>query len=96
MQKYGILVLGWPAVLGSDFCAQVIETGAECSRLKKGDYVYSESQLGQTPYSPFQETFLVDEDYVFKVEGDLTPVQASTIGVGALVSLKHSSCMRMC
>jgi len=86
MQKYGILVLGWPAVLGSDFCAQVIETGAECSRLKKGDYVYSESQLGQTPYSPFQETFLVDEDYVFKVEGDLTPVQASTIGVGALTS----------
>jgi hypothetical protein len=29
----------------------------------------------------------VDEDYVFKVEGDLTPVQASTIAVGALVRL---------
>jgi NADPH:quinone reductase-like Zn-dependent oxidoreductase len=87
MQQYGALVLDWPAVLGSDFCAQVIEAGPECTRLKKGDYVYSECRLGQKAYSPFQETFLVDEDYVFKVEGDLTPVQASTIAVGALVRL---------
>jgi NADPH:quinone reductase-like Zn-dependent oxidoreductase len=86
MQQYGVLVQDWPAVLGSDFCAQVLETGPGCTKLNKGDYVYSECRLGQKAYSPFQETFLVDEDYVMKVEGKLTPVQASTIAVGALVS----------
>ncbi|KAG8422793.1 hypothetical protein J3459_010044 [Metarhizium acridum] len=86
MQKYGILILDWPAVLGSDFCAQVIETGPECTKLKKGDYVYGVCRLGQRAYSPFQETFLVDEDLVLKVEGALTPAQASTIAVGALTS----------
>lgn len=87
MQKYGILIHDWPAVIGSDFCAQVIESGPECTKLKKGDYVYGVCRIGQRAYSPFQETFLVDEDLVFKVEGALTPAQASTIAVGTVVSL---------
>ncbi|KID91956.1 oxidoreductase, zinc-binding dehydrogenase family superfamily [Metarhizium guizhouense ARSEF 977] len=86
MQKYGTLIHDWPAVIGSDFCAQVIETGPECTKVKKGDYVYGVCRIGQKAYSPFQETFLVDEDLVFKVEGALTPAQASTIAVGTITS----------
>lgn len=81
MRKTGILVVDWPAVLGSDFCAQVIETGSDCQRLKKGDWVYGDAQLGQESFGPFQETFLVDEDCVFKKPDNLTPAQASTLGV---------------
>ena len=85
MQKYGALVHDWPGVLGSDYCAQVIETGSDCTRLKKGDLVYGESHLGQKLYSPFQDTFLVGDDTAFKKNEQLTPEQAATIGVGTLV-----------
>lgn len=74
-----------PAVLGSDECAVVTETGEGCTRLKKGDYVHGLSRLGQNAYSPFQESFLVDEDRIFKKPDYITPENATIIGAGLLV-----------
>lgn len=85
MAQTAILTTELPAVLGSDECAVVVETGEGCTRLNKGDYVYGLSRLGQNAYSPFQETFLVDEDLIFKKPDGITPEDATIIGTGVLV-----------
>lgn len=85
MQQTGILTMGMPAVLGSDFSGVVVATGSQCTRLSKGDVVYASSNVGQNPYSPFQETFLVDEASVFKKSSNISAEQAAATGVGVLV-----------
>jgi len=84
-QKFGILVESWPAVLGSDFSGVVTEVGEDSTRLKKGDYVYGCALIGRNDYTPFQETFIVDEDIVFKKGEKFSHEEASTIGAGLLV-----------
>lgn len=86
MAQTGILTSEMPAVLGSDLCGLVIETGDGCTRLANGDYVYGISRLGQNAYSPFQETFLVDEDFLFKKTENVAPETAAIVGAGLLVS----------
>jgi NADPH:quinone reductase-like Zn-dependent oxidoreductase len=87
MQHTGALVKEWPAVLGSDACTVVLETGEGCTKLKKGDYVYGCMRVGQNQFSPFQETFLVDEDLTFKKSAGISMEEACTIGGQVLVSL---------
>ena len=84
-QQYGLLVKEWPAVLGSDFAAVVVELGDGCTRLKEGDYVFGCSLIGQNSHTPFQETFLVDEDIVFRKDNEISSETASVTGVGLLV-----------
>lgn len=86
MAQTGVLTTGWPAILGSDHSAVVVETGEGSTRLKKGDHVYGLSRLGQNDFSPFQEMFLVDEDYIFKGTDDLPLEVAAILGTGFLVS----------
>lgn len=86
MAKTGVITTGLPTVIGSDFCGVVTEVDKDCKRLKTGDYVYSCCNLGQSKYSPFQQTFLVDEPYVFKKSDNISAAQASAVGVAALVS----------
>ncbi|MBE3042402.1 hypothetical protein IMZ48_07450, partial [Candidatus Bathyarchaeota archaeon] len=81
------MVNEWPAVLGSDFAAVVIELGEGCTRLDKDDYVFGCSLIGQNKYTPFQDTFLVDEDLVFKKGDDVSLETASATAVGLLVRL---------
>ena len=85
MQHSGALILEFPAVLGSDAFGVVVAAGEGCTKLKTGDYVYGCVRIGQNEFSPFQETFLADEDLVFKNHG-LAPEDACTVGVGYLVS----------
>lgn len=86
MAKTGMLTMSMPAIMGSDFCGLVIEAGSECTKLQTGDYVFGLCRLGQNQYSPFQETFLVDEDTVFKKEKGLGAEVAAGLGVGVVVS----------
>lgn len=72
--------------MGSDGCAVVLETGEGCTKLQKGDYVFSCMLIGQNKYTPFQETYLVREDLVLKKNTAVSVEQACTIGVGLLVS----------
>lgn len=75
----------WPAILGSDCAGVVIEVGLDCTKLKPGDYVYGCAPLGQNNYTPFQETFLVEEDVFFKKHPELSVEDGCTIGAGLLV-----------
>ena len=81
----GALVTEWPAIIGSDACAVVLETGEGCTKLKKGDHVYSCMLIGQNRYSPFQDTYLVKEDLVFLKTPTLSIEQGCTVGAGLMV-----------
>ena len=87
MSEHGILTTEMPAILGSDFCGLVVEVGPGCTKLQIGDYAFGLCRLGQNHFSPFQETFLVDEDLVFKAADRPEPVLAAGIGVGVLVCI---------
>jgi NADPH:quinone reductase-like Zn-dependent oxidoreductase len=87
MQKYGILVLTWPAVIGCEAAGVVIEVGEGVTKFKLGDYAYGCTRLGNNPYSVFQDTFIMEEDLVFKKSSNLTVEQASTVGVAFDVCL---------
>ncbi|KND93394.1 Zinc-type alcohol dehydrogenase-like protein [Tolypocladium ophioglossoides CBS 100239] len=86
MQQTGILTMGMPAVLGSDFSGVVVGTGSQCTRLSKGDVVYASCNLGQNLCSPIQETFLVDEALVFKKSDNISAEQGAATGVGVLTA----------
>jgi hypothetical protein len=85
-----MLIAEFPAVIGSDTCGVVIETGEGCTKLKTGDYTFGCVPIGLNKFSPFQETFIVNEDWMFKVE-QIKPAEGSTIGSGVLVRLIHCS-----
>ena len=87
MSKTGIFTTEMPAVLGSDFCGLVVQVGEGCEKLQTGDYAFGVCRLGMNQFAPFQETFLVDEDLVFKKEeeGRIAPEIAASMGVGVLV-----------
>jgi NADPH:quinone reductase-like Zn-dependent oxidoreductase len=85
MAQSGILTTEMPAILGSDFCGIVDEVGSDCTKLQVGDHVFGLCRLGQNPYSPFQDKFLVDEDLAFKRPERLDAEVAASVGVGVLV-----------
>jgi len=82
MQHTGILITSWPAVIGSDVSGLVLETGPDCKKIKKGDYVFTCVPIGISEFSPFQETFLVEEDWVFKKGDNVDLEEACTVGAG--------------
>lgn len=86
MYHTGLLIESYPAVLGSDATGIVVSTSPDCTKLRVGDYVYGCVPIGQNAYSPFQETFLVDERWIFKKADRIGLEEASTIGSGVLVS----------
>ncbi|KAH6971113.1 chaperonin 10-like protein [Ilyonectria sp. MPI-CAGE-AT-0026] len=85
-QHTGLLVKEWPAILGSDCAGVIIEVGPDCTKLQPGDYVYGCAPLGQNKFTPFQETFLVNEDVFFKKSPGLSVEDGCTIGAGLLTS----------
>lgn len=85
-QSSGLLVQEWPAVLGSDCAGVVVEVGLDCKRLKVGDYVFGCAPLGQNNFTPFQETFIAQEDVVLKKGDNMSIEEACATGVGLLVS----------
>ncbi|KAK5660591.1 hypothetical protein OQA88_13151 [Cercophora sp. LCS_1] len=86
MQHTGILVTSWPAVIGSDVAGIVISTGPSCTKLAAGDHIYGCVPIGLTKFSPFQETFLVEEDWVFKKGDNIGLEEGCTIGAGVLTA----------
>lgn len=86
MYHTGLLIESYPAVLGSDATGVVVSTSPDCTKLRVGDYIYGCVPIGLNAYSPFQETFLVDERWIFKKADRIGVEEASTIGAGVLVS----------
>ncbi|KAK3313096.1 chaperonin 10-like protein [Apodospora peruviana] len=86
MQHSGLLIEEFPAIIGSDVTAVVLETGPGCEKLKKGDYVFGCVPIGQNKLSPFQDTFLVVEDWVFKKTDKVSLEGGCTVGSGILTA----------
>ena len=86
MQHTGILITSWPAVIGSDVSGIVISTGPDCKKLNKGDYIYGCVPVGLNEFSPFQETFIVEEDWMFKKGEAMGLEEACTIGAAVLTA----------
>ncbi|KAK0710731.1 chaperonin 10-like protein [Lasiosphaeris hirsuta] len=86
MQHTGLLIDEFPAVLGSDVSGIVLEVGADCKKLSKGDYVFGCVPIGRNQLSPFQETFLVEEDWIFKKPENVGLEEACTIGAAVLTA----------
>jgi len=82
MHHTGVLITSWPAVIGSDVSGVVLEVGTECKKVKKGDYIFTCVPVGMSEFSPFQEAFLVEEDWVFKKEAGVGLEEACTVGAG--------------
>jgi NADPH:quinone reductase-like Zn-dependent oxidoreductase len=90
MQHTGMLIPSWPAVIGSDVSGIVLEAGADCKKIKEGDYIFTCVPVGISEFSPFQETFLVEEDWVFKKGDNMGLEEACTVGAGLLVSFGNA------
>ena len=87
MQHTGLLVTEFPVVMGSEATAVVVEVGEGCTKLAPGDHVYGVTAIGQNDFSPFQETFLVAEDLIFKKSDNISMEEACTVGTAVLVCL---------
>lgn len=86
MQHTGILITSFPAVIGSDVSGIVLSTGPDCTKLKEGDYIYGCVPVGLSEFSPFQESFLVQEDWIFKKIDNIGLEEACTVGTGVLTA----------
>lgn len=84
-QHTGLLINEWPAVIGSDCAGVVLEVGPDCTKLSPGDHVYGCAPLGQNKFTPFQDTFLVDEEIFLKKSANLSVEETATVGAGLLV-----------
>ncbi|RDW68515.1 hypothetical protein BP5796_09172 [Coleophoma crateriformis] len=90
MQSSGMMVTGWPVVLGCDASGEVVEVGKGVSKFKIGDHIYGCTRLGVPGYGTFQEYHLMDEKLAFKKPSNVSVEQAATLGVGLLVSFPSS------
>ncbi|KAK3368376.1 chaperonin 10-like protein [Podospora didyma] len=86
MQHTGVLIAEFPAVIGSDVSGVVLEVGSECKKLEKGEYVFGCVPVGLNKFSPFQETFLAEEDWTFKKGERVGLEEACTVGAGVLTA----------
>ncbi|CAG8647102.1 14067_t:CDS:2 [Ambispora leptoticha] len=87
MQKYNILVEGYPIVLGCDGAGVVESVGSEVTKFKPGDAVFTYPRFGErNGYGTFAEYTLYDENLAFKKPENLSFEEASTISVGLLTA----------
>ncbi|KAF8804124.1 GroES-like protein [Phlegmacium glaucopus] len=80
VQKYGIFVETYPAVLGTDIAGDVEELGEGVTDLKKGDRVVLQGQF-KNAYSGFQQYTLGIASTVAKIPSNISYDEASTLPV---------------
>ncbi|KAM3068906.1 hypothetical protein ACMFMG_004080 [Clarireedia jacksonii] len=86
MRTIGLLVKDWPIVLGCDASGEVVEVGEEVVKFNVGDGVFGCTRLGYGGYGTFQEYHLMDEELAFKRPGNVSVIDAATVGVGLLTA----------
>lgn len=91
MRQTGLLIESFPAVTGSDFLGVVLTTGPNTSKITEGSCVFGCAPIGLNQFSPFQDTFLVNEKWVFEYTDVLRDravrfEQATTVGAGLLTA----------
>ncbi|KIX93685.1 uncharacterized protein Z520_10591 [Fonsecaea multimorphosa CBS 102226] len=86
MAGYGLLVVGWPLVLGVDAAGIVLEAGSEAASkygFKAGDHVFGCTRLGVPGYAAGQEYFLMDASVTIPKPKNISLLEAVTLGVGS-------------
>lgn len=86
MSASGILVVDWPLILGADTGGIVVEAGQEASSkygFKSGDEIFGCTRLGVSGYPPCQEYFLMDARVAIPKPGNISLVEAATLGVAS-------------
>ncbi|KAF5359478.1 hypothetical protein D9756_003554 [Leucocoprinus leucothites] len=78
IQKYGIYVDKYPAVLGSDVAGDVVAVGDGVTKFKVGDRVLAQGAY-TNDYATFQEFTLADEYHLAKVPSNISYEQAASV-----------------
>ncbi|KAF5342235.1 hypothetical protein D9611_002095 [Ephemerocybe angulata] len=94
IQKYGILVTNFPAILGSDIAGDVVEVGEGVSNFAVGDRVFFQGLYFQNETPGFQQYATADVFTLAKIPDNVTYEEASSIPVGftaAYVGLYNST-----
>lgn len=76
---------GLPPLASSDFSGVVLAAGPDCERLAAGDHVFGMCLLRRSSYSPFQQTFVVEENMVFKKPERISGPVSASLGISVLV-----------
>jgi NADPH:quinone reductase-like Zn-dependent oxidoreductase len=88
--RYGKLKMftgrNFPKILGSECAGDVVETGVEVKRFKKGDHVIGFSSIHRL--SAFAEYARTKEEATFSMPKNITFEQASTIPIAGLTALQ--------
>ncbi|KAJ3545778.1 hypothetical protein NMY22_g2300 [Coprinellus aureogranulatus] len=80
IQKYGLIVDTFPAVLGVDIAGEIVETGKGVTGLAVGDRVlFKGARRGGHKYTGFQEYTVADVKTLSKIPARLSYDEASTI-----------------
>ncbi|KAF6755329.1 chaperonin 10-like protein [Ephemerocybe angulata] len=82
IQKYGILVTNFPAILGSDIAGDVVEVGEGVLNFAVGDRVFFQGLYFQTGTPGFQQYATADAFTLAKIPDNVTYEEASSIPVG--------------
>ncbi|KAF6765854.1 chaperonin 10-like protein [Ephemerocybe angulata] len=82
IQKYGILVTTFPAILGSDIAGDVVEVGEGVSNFAVGDRVFFQGLYFQNGTPGFQQYATADVFTLAKIPNNVTHEEASSIPVG--------------
>ncbi|KAF9555154.1 GroES-like protein [Agrocybe pediades] len=93
IQKNGILVQEFPAILGSDIAGDVEEVGEGVKEFKKGDRVFAHGAF-EVPWASFQQFVLVRAEATSKIPENVTYDEASSLPVAlttAYVGLYNSN-----
>ncbi|KJA19793.1 hypothetical protein HYPSUDRAFT_43891 [Hypholoma sublateritium FD-334 SS-4] len=92
IQKYGIFIETFPAILGSDVAGEVAEVGEGVSGFKVGDRVVFQGQYSNNK-AGFQQYSVVLADITAKIPSNLSYDEASTVPVAvstAWIGLYHA------
>ncbi|TEB33450.1 GroES-like protein [Coprinellus micaceus] len=82
IQKLGILIKDYPALLGFDIAGDVVGLGEGVTQVEIGDKVFTQGVMGNNNQSGFQQYAIVDVHTLAKIPANLTYDDASTISVG--------------
>jgi NADPH:quinone reductase-like Zn-dependent oxidoreductase len=84
IQKYGIFLEDFPAILGTDIAGDVEAVGEGVTEFKKGDRVFSQGQFSNNKAS-FQQYTIADANTLARIPPNLTYDQASALPVALTV-----------
>ncbi|MEM1244679.1 MAG: NAD(P)-dependent alcohol dehydrogenase [Pseudomonadota bacterium] len=79
-----IVPIKFPAILGFDYCGEIVAQGKDCKKFNVGDVVYGFSD--ERPGHAYAQYLCVDENTAAAKPSSLNPTQAATVPLAALTA----------